>query len=451
MRAPAINLPPRADGLPLVGALPHLIADAPAALTRIAYAHPGAVVRIPCGPTEFYLVTHPPHVEHVLQKNWRNYDKSSPMWNPLRRLFGKGLITAEGDEWVKSRRVMQPCFSSRHIASLTDLMVDTIEHSLKPMEQARGAVDMDQEMTIVTQNVVLELLFGVPIQRQEAERLSASLTTALRAINLRMFLYFLPKRLPLPGEAKLRQTILAIDEALFRLYQEHSSRAGTRDKTLLSLLQQAVDPETGESMSERQIRDELVNLWTAGNETTATAMTWLWVLLEQHPEVDARVRKEVAEALGGRKPRHEDLARMPYCKMVIQEAMRLYPPSWLIPRQCVADDEIGGFAVPAGATVLLSQLVTHRNPTIWERPNAFEPERFAPEQAAGRHRFAFIPFGGGPRICIGAGFAMLEAQLILALMVQRFRPRLANPRPIRPVSATALKPSGKMMMRLFPA
>ncbi len=442
---------PRADGLPLVGALPRIFRDPPRELLRIAQAHPGAIVRVPFGPIDTYLITDPAHVEHVLQSNWRNYVKGDGMWKPLRRLLGQGLATAEGETWVKNRRHLQPLFGQKHLASLAGIMVDTIERTLRPLADARGVLDIEREMTVLTQNIVLEAVFGVAVDRREATDLAAALAVALREVNLRMFLFVLPERFPLPGEEALRRALLTIDAAMERILRERRGKPLDGHKDLLALLLSARDPETGEIMADRQIRDELITMWLAGNETTAAALTWLWYLLDKHPEMDARLRAEVAEVLGDRTPSYDDLARMPLGKMAIQEALRLYPPSWIIPRQSVGPDVIDGHFIPGGVTVLLSQYVTQRDGAHWERPDAFDPERFSPARAEGRHRFAFSPFGAGPRTCIGMSFAMIEAQLVLAMMLQRFRPRVVPGHVPVPISVTSLRPRGGMPMYLDPA
>jgi cytochrome P450 len=439
---------PRAKGLPLLGALPDILRDPPAAFTRIAREHPRAVVRIPFGPAEAYLVTEPEHIQHVLQDNWRNYPKGASMWRPLRRLIGQGLVTADGELWIESRRRLQPFFTQKSIAAFAATMIDVIDRALQDLERRAGAlVDIVREMTLITQNVIFETILGTRIDRDVANRLSAELAFTLRALNLRMMLYFLPERFPFPGEERLRRSTLAIDDVLMRLLREDEAR-GQSDGALLSLLRRAADPETGKRMSERQVRDELVTMWTAGNETTAMSLSWLWMLLDKHPEVEARARAEVREVLGGRLPTPDDLERMPYGKMVIREAMRHYPPSWLLPRQSIADDVVDGYFIPAGATVIVAQFATHRAPPLWERPEQFDPERFSPERSAGRHRFAYLPFGAGPRICIGMTFGMIELQLVLAMMLQRFRLHFTPGFQLRYESAGTLRPRGRVPVRL---
>ncbi|HLL53940.1 MAG TPA: cytochrome P450, partial [Myxococcaceae bacterium] len=242
-----------------------------------------------------------------------------------------------------------------------------------------------------------------------------------------------------------------IEEGLKNLWARWEHRPDMARHSMLRLMREAVDPETGEKLSPQQIRDELITMWTAGNETTAAAMTWIWYLLERNPEVDAKVRAEVAEVLGGRTPTVEDLPRLAYCKRVIQETLRTCGPSWIIPRQSVADEVVDGYFIPGGALVLLSPYVTHHTASLWEEPDRFDPDRFLPERSAGRPPYAFLPFGGGPRRCIGEHFAMMESQLILAMVAQRFRPRMAEARVLEMEAAGTLRPKGEARMVIQPA
>lgn len=449
-RGEPTRAPARVRGVPGLGVLPRLLRDPPAALTAISRAHPGEIVRLSLGPLPLYFITDPAHVQHVLSDRWRNYSKRSKMWEPLRRLFGEGLVTSEGEVWLRSRKIIQPLFSPGHLASLAELMGETVKACLGDLQgrAEAGPVDMCKETAVITQRVLMAAIFGAGLGRAEGDDLIAALAEALRRLNLRLFLAAAPQRL-IPGERALRRAILRIDEAMLRLVRERRGRpAGGRD--LLSLLTFACD-EAGEGLGERQLRDELVTLFVAGNETTAVTLSWTWWLLDQHPEVDARLRRELAEVLGGRPPTHADLPRLPLTRAVLQETLRLYPPSWIIPRQAVEDDVIDGVRIPAGANVLLSQYVTQRDPRHWPDPDAFDPDRWDEARAKGRPRYAYLPFGGGPRRCLGDGFAMIEAQLILAMTAQRFRPRLLPGARVRPQTSTSLQIRGALPMRLEPA
>lgn len=440
-------------GFPLVGILPQMLVDAPGELARIALGHPNAVPIVHLGPARIYLVTHPDHVEYVLNDNWRNFGKTGPMWALFRRLLGNGLATSEGEVWRRSRRLMQPLFGAKYLALLVETMADVTGRAIARLEPyaARGAaIDMDAEMMSLTQTVLLETMFGASLRPGEAASIGEAIVTAFRALNLRMFFSTFPTWLPLPGEQSLRRAVAMIDEAILGLVHDRRKSREQRDD-LLSLLLNARDEETQAGMDDRQLRDELVTLFIAGNETTAITMSWLWYVLDRFPEVDRKVRAEIEVVLGGRTPTADDLGSLTYSKMLIQEVLRLYPPAWFLPRVAAKADSICGYAVPAGATILLNQYGAHRHPSFWEQPSVLDPERFSPERSAGRHRYAFFPFGGGARQCIGNLFAIMESQVILAMMVQRFRPRLEAGHPeVRPRSATTLRPHPMLRMTLEP-
>jgi cytochrome P450 len=240
--------------------------------------------------------------------------------------------------------------------------------------------------------------------------------------------------------------VKTLDEAVYAIVEQRR-RDGTGHHDLLSMLLAARDEETGEGMSDAQLRDEMVTLIVAGHETVASALTWAWYLLAQHPDAERRLHDELAAVLGVRPPAVQDLPTLPYTRMVVEETLRLYPPAWLITRRALKTDEIGGYGIPAGALVVVSPYLTHRHPSFWENPERFEPERFAPERSE-RPRFAYFPFGGGPRLCIGNNFALMEAQLVLAAVAQRYRLELARNTPVEVVPGVTLRPRGGLPVRL---
>jgi cytochrome P450/geranylgeranyl pyrophosphate synthase len=446
-RAVALKETKVVRGYPLVGGLVDILRDAPAYLTRIAREHPGEIVGFPFGPATAYLVTHPDHVRHVLHDEWRSFTKGG-MWKATRPILGNGLVTSEGAFWLRQRRMMQPLFNAENLAALTGVMVDVIEREVTRLA-ARGSVtvDMGREMSALTQRVILETMLGQGIDRDETDRLGDEVQIATAHLLLRVLLYFLPERFPLPGDRRYRAAIASIDEAMLRLVRERRA-CGAERHDLLSLFLRARDEHTGEGMDDRQLRDELVTMFLAGHDTTASAMTWLWYELERHPEVERRLRDEVASVLGNRTPTFDDLARLAYTKQVIQEVMRLYPPTWMVPRFAHQEAIIGGHRVPAGSPMLLSPFVSHRDPAFWPEPEAFDPDRFTSERSARRPRYAYYPFGGGPRQCIGNHFATMEAQLITAMMVRRLRPRLVPGHRVVPAAVSSLKPRHGMKMTL---
>jgi cytochrome P450 len=243
-----------------------------------------------------------------------------------------------------------------------------------------------------------------------------------------------------------RRAIAEFEALVWRLLADRR----TKGVDLLSMLLNARDPETGEGMSDKQIRDEILTIFLAGHETTAVALSWTWYLLSRHPRVEARLHDEVGRVLGGRMPNYADLTELKWTRMVIEEALRLYPPAYRIVRTAIGKDRIGGVRVQPGAIIDINSYVTHRNPKLWPAPENFEPERFAPAAVAGRHRFAYLPFGGGPRICIGNGFAMAEAQIILAAIAQRYRVCITPNHVVLPIGLLTLRPKNGVWVALEP-
>jgi cytochrome P450 len=385
----------------------------------------------------------------VLHDQPREFVKGG-MWAAVRDLLGNGLVTSEGDFWLRQRRMMQPLFSGKHLASLVDGMVDVIEREVVRLERdvSPGAtLDMASEMTSLTQRVLLQTMLGATVDAHEATRLGDQLVDAMRVLNLKLFTYFLPRWVPIPGGRTFRRASAAIDEAMLRIVRDRR-RTKNAPTDLLSLLLQARDEGGGGAMDDQQLRDELVTLFVAGNDTTANALAWLWYVLDKNPEVDRKMRAEIDAVLGDRRPTFADLGKLSYVRLVLQETMRLYPPVWMFPRFCERDQIVGGYRIPAGSALIVSQWLTHRDPSQWERPDEFDPERFTAERSAARPRYAYFPFGGGARQCIGNNFALMEGQLITAMLARRFRPRLASHAPVKPGSQSTLKPKGGLKMRL---
>jgi cytochrome P450 len=436
-------------GLPLVGTAVDLVRDPLAFLTRIAREHPGEIVGFRLGPVTVYLVTYPDHVQQLLQEQWRSCSKGGPFFKALRPLLGNGLATSDGAFWLRQRRLMQPLFNTERLSVLADSMVDVIDREVTFLV-ARGprtVVDVEREMRSMTGRLILSTMFSQELDHSETDRLRDAIQIALEGTNLRMALYFLPERFPLPDERRFRAALATIDETTFRFVRARRAGGAPRDD-LLSLLIGARDADTGEGMDDRHLRDELVTMFAAGYDTTAGVMAWLWYALDQNPEVNRRLRAEVASVLGDRRPRFEDLASLRYTKQVFQEVMRLYPSGWIFSRAADQEMIIGGHRIPVGASLLVSPFVSHRDPAFWPDPEAFDPERFTPERSAQRPRYAYYPLGGGPRQCIGNQFATMQAQLITAMMVQRLRPRLVPGHRVAPASGTTLKTRHGMKMTL---
>jgi cytochrome P450 len=442
--------PTRPRGYPLVGLLPSMIQDGPLLFRRLTWEHPGQVLEVDLGVTRLFLVTHPEHAQYVLVDAWRNFTKASGMWRPIRRLLGEGIFTATGDTWFRNRRLMQPLFATKQLAALVEPMLAVAEADVDELVALidQGPVDMGARMMRMTQRVILATMFGSSLPTEQSDRLAEVMLRCFEAMNARLFLHFMPDRL-MPGERAFQTAIALLDRTILDIVAERR-RTGEQRNDLLSLLLAARD-EAGTGMDDRQLRDELVTMFVAGNETLAITMTWLLYMLDTHAEVDRKVQRELDEVLGDRPPTAADLPALDYSRRVIQETMRLYPPSWFIPRMAEQADVIGGYAIPARATVAVSQYALHHDPSVWESPLAFDPDRFLPERVAARPRCSYIPFGVGPRQCIGTHFAMMEAQVLLACLRRRVRARLVPGHPMIPHAATTLRPRHGLRMTLHPA
>jgi len=408
----------------------------------------GDVVLLRMGPLQAYLLHHPDGVKHVLQDNNQNYVKG-PIIARTKVLIGDGLFTSEGDFWRRQRRLAQPAFHRERIAGFAAAMVRRADERLARWETAaaRGdAIDVAAEMSALTLTIVGETLFGLDLSGDAAEA-GAALRVALEITAHRAMSYVAPPVwLPTARNRALRAAVRTLDALVCTVIASRRSR-DEPGNDLLGMLMAARDEETGEVMSAQQLRDEVMTFLLAGHETTAVALAWTWYLLARHPEIAEGARAEVLAALGDRAPTLDDLPRIPLARMVVEEAMRLYPPVWGIGRQAIAADHIGGYDIPPGALVNLSPWVTHRHPGIWDEPERYDPERFRPGRERTRPRFAYFPFSGGPRLCIGEPFALMEAHLIAAMMLQRYRLTLVDSAPVEPEPTLTLRLRGGLPMR----
>ncbi len=398
-----------------------------------------------------FFVNQPDAIKHILLDNVANYRKTEITRRLLEPGLGRGLLTSEGETWRRHRRIMSPSFDHRSIVGYAPVMTEIAEKLLSGWDTLpRGAdVDVAAAMMHATLHIISRTMFSsdsddiVGVVEQGVGRYQTEIRPGLAD------LLELPLWLSRVVSGQRGGRLLSeFDKAIDRLLAERGRAGDAQPKDLLARLLAARDEETGGGMTAEEVRNQVVTIFMAGHETTALALTWTWYLLSQHPAVEAKVHAELAQVLGGRTPRHEDLARLPYMRMVLDESMRLYPPAHTLSRQAVKEDEVLGRRVPAEATILIVPWLLHRNPKLWERPERFDPERFAPERAASRHRFAYIPFGAGPRICIGAAFAVAEAMLVLATIAQRYRLRLVPGFPVEPQGLITLRARHGMRMIL---
>src|SRR5713101_5900417 len=391
------------------------------------------------------FINHPATIEEALVTNARKYTKGRVL-RANRYVFGEGLLTSEGEFWLRQRRLAQPAFHRARIASYAATMV---EYTRRMLDGWRGGEERDahQEMMRLTLQIVGKTLFDADVER-DAKDVGKSLEQLLEiGANFRRTI-FIPHWLPTPTNLRIKREIAQIEKILYRIIAER--RASGRDAgDLLSMLLSAQD-EDGSRMTDRQLRDEAITLFLAGHETTAITLSWTWWLLALHPQVEAKLHAELEAQLAGRAPAMEDLPQLPYLDRVLTESMRLYPPAWGMARMAVEDAEIGGYRIPKGAGISLAQWVVHRDPRWFENPEEFRPERWENDFAKKIPRFAYFPFGGGPRQCIGNSFAQMEAALILATIAQRFRLRLVPGHPVVPMPTITLRPKHGIRVTLEP-
>ena len=412
----------------------------------------GDVARYRLGNVTFFQVNHPDGAQHILQDNYHNYIKGD-LFDILRQVAGDGLFTSEGELWLRQRRLMQPAFHRRHIANFGEIMTGRTLDMLDRWDQRSSRaepLDVAEELTGLTMAIIAETMFGARLD-VDTHAVSQAITLLLADINFRFQVPFYPSlRWPTLRNRRTLAAMRTVDDVVLGIIEQRR-RSGEERDDLLGMLMEARDEETGEAMSDKQLRDEVVTIFVAGHETTAVLLGWVFYLLSTHPDVEARLHKELAEVLGGRTSGMADLPKLRYTRMVIDETLRLYPPAWITNRQTVAEDVVCGYRIPAGGVVGISPYVIHRLPAYWPEPDRFDPERFAPETTTERPRFAYMPFGGGPHQCIGNTFALMEATLILATVAQRYRLRLPEGTIITPQPKTTLRPAAGLPMLLEPS
>lgn len=413
----------------------------PLAFMMKTFAEFGDVVHYRVLNSHVYLIAHPDGVQHVLQGNHRNYDKSSFDYQLLKRQLGDGLLTSDGPLWLRQRRLIQPVFHRNRVAALGDLMTEiTLEmlENWRTFELEASPFDVAAEMMRLTLRIVTRALLSLEIGSQ-ADTVARSVTALNESFGDFNLIDVYAPFIPTARKRQLKAAVAALDGIVYGMIAERR-RSCVDEGDLLSMLLAARDEDTGEGMSDRQLRDEVLTLILAGHETTANTLAWTFYLLAQNPDVRQKLEAEVRDVLEGRAPTIADLGNLTYTRMVIDESMRLYPPAWALSRAAKEEDEIGGFRIPRGAVVSPSQFVTHRHPDFWEEPERFDPERFRPERAESRPRFAYFPFGGGPRLCIGNTFALTESALVLAAVAQRYRLHLTRGHPIDMQPLVTLRP-----------
>jgi cytochrome P450 len=435
IEAPRVQSPP---GHWLTGHLRPFQRDRLGFLSEYARTY-GDMVNLRLGPMRVRLLSHPDLIEEVLVAKARHFIKHGPL-RQARPSLGNGLLTSEGDFWRQQRKLAQPAFHRDRVAAYAATMVAAAERMLDGWVDGQVR-DVQDDMMRVTLEIVAKCLFDADVSGDAADA-SAAMETLIRCFTRRVERWIkLPMAIPTPSNLRFRRAMSRLDRIIFAIIA--ARRASGEDRgDLLSMLLHAQDEDDGRRMTDRQLRDEAMTLFMAGHETTANTLAWTWVLLARSPDVEARLHAELDAVLGGRVPTFADLPRLGYADAVITEALRVYPTVWLLGREAVEPCAIGGEPVPVGLTLWMSQWVLHRDPRFFDEPEQFRPERWSDGLARRIPRYAYFPFGGGPRICIGNSFAQMEAVLLLATIARRYRLALAPDAVIRPFPTMTLRPDG---------
>lgn len=418
------------------------------ALTR-EYGH---AVRYPVGPFRFHLFTEPDAVRHVLVGNHGNYTKNTFQYRLLSRITGDGLLTMDGPEWLARRRLAQPSFHRARVSEFAPTFTRYAEDLADRWDapcRSGTPVDVAAEMMHVALQAVVKTLFGAEVGDRAGPLWRAALDVLHHIMFQARTLGLVPSWLPTSGNRRFRRALAVLDDSISGTIADRRREGAAADAARTDLLQRLIDAQRDEGdarLTDRQLRDEMMTLLIAGHETVASALTWTWHLLAGTPDADSALSDEVRDVLGSRLPTAADLPRLVYTRAVFEEAMRLYPPAWVITRRARAADEISGYTVPRGALVVLSPYITQRHPDFWEHPERFEPERFLPAADDSRHRYAYFPFGGGPHLCIGNHFALVEATLMIATIARRYRLEAVRDHRVEVDPGVTLQPKGGLPM-----
>jgi cytochrome P450 len=381
---------------------------------------------------DVYLINHPESVRQVLSKNYNHYSKKTIDYRVLMQIMGNGLVSNDGPDWVAQRKLMQPVFSNRNVNSFDDAINQATSKTLDRWETlpAGETLWMDREMLRLTYQIVGATLFGSDIDEFKA--------------ILTMISWF-----PINSNRRWKKAKKQLDKIVYGLINKRRDE-GIQDADILDRLLGAKDADTGRGMDETQLRDEVVTLMLAGHETSANALAWTLHLLGDSPEVEQRLYEEIGAAVGDAPASAADLLNMPYLKQVVQESMRIYPPVWAIARRSEEPAEYNGFYIPEKSYIGVVPYALHRDPNLWPDPTKFDPDRFSPENAKGRHSYCYLPFAAGPRACIGASMAMLEIQLVLVQIVRKYKLKMVPEHPIESVAKVTLRPRHGVAMTIEP-
>ena len=411
-----------------------------------AVASHGDIVKWYFGPFAVVHVNHPDLIREVLVRKASSFYKTRQAKRNLSEVTGNGILISDGDFWLQQHKLVQPALDATRIQSYADIMVD---HTLRRLEQWEPEQELNiwEQMSSLSLGIVAKSLFDADVS-DVAYRVAEIAAEGQASINRRFNRFFDPPRwLPIEENRRRKERKEGLDAIIMPIIEQRRE-SGEQHGDLLDMLLSAQGEESGIGMSDRQVRDEAVTLFLAGHETTALALTWTWYLLAQHPEVEARLYNELERELRGRPPSFEDLKLLPYLRAVLDESMRLYPPAWVISREVVEPVEIGGYPLKKGQVVFISPYGLHRDPTWFDDPDRFDPDRFLGQRREALPKYAYIPFGAGPRVCVGNNFALMEVKLVLATTAQRFALRLLPGQAIEKEALVTLRPRHGIRMRL---
>lgn len=443
------QLPPGPGGLPVIGNLRRMQKQGILTFYQDLWKEFGDVVRVNMGPMNIYQFIRPEHIQTILVKRSDKYVKGLSH-EKLRVALGSGILTAEGELWRRQRKLMAPTYTRKGVEQFAEIMNKETQKMLSrwklisPVE----TLSINKEMMRLAMSVISQSMFTIDVG-EDFKDAGDALTFILEFANKRtMSLIDPPMFIPTPMNRKIKSSIDTIDKFLYNIIDERRNSPPGDD--LLSILMTAVDEESGNVMDDKQLRDEVLITFFAGHETTAQLLTWAWYLLAKHPGVEECFHQELDQVLAGRSPEIGDVPNLVYTRMIIDETLRLFSPVAMTARDALVDDVVDGYFVPKGSVVTITPYITHRHPDYWEKPNEFYPEHFSQEKVDQRPRYAYIPFGAGPRICLGMHFALLEAALVLGDVGQRYKFKLESDQDVNPVWSGTLRPEVDIFMTLSP-
>ena len=430
-------------GYPFIGSLAKLASSRRVDWLQSITNTYGDVVEFKLLKKNFYLINHPDLMKDILTRDIDNYSKKTISFKFIKEVLGESTFTAMGDDWRRKRLTVQPSFRNASISNLATIMTDCIEDFLTEWESQcdRGnSIELSDAMMHLTLKVVVKALFSSTLSDTDFRDITKVFKPLLEAVNARISLPVkMLYRLPLNKNKKYQGYIDTLDGIIYRIIADRRL-ADNKPTDLLQMLMDATDEETDLPLTDIELRNELMTMFIAGHETTANAMSWLWTVLSSNSDIREKVEQEVDEVLGDRMPDASDFANLPYCLKVFKETMRLYPPVPILPRQVENDTTLGGYHIKGGSGVLFSPHLLHRHPEFWDAPEVFDPNRFDKAEERKQHTYAYLPFGGGSRVCIGNNFALMEAVFIIAMTTQRFRLNLAPDTNFEPSIGLTTKP-----------